>query len=249
MNVKNIKGRTEINSGQFLGYALWKHSDGFHLRWTTKGSKTHNFQGKIIFEDRFMITKRVRLETEIDTREKNTIGWDTTLQGQVDGFDFRTPGNFTVDLKIKKKKIKPKNIFLGPNLTQPESNPFTIIQKIAEIKVEPSKKREPKDYHIISEEPVYKPTPELEPEPIYEPTPEPEPEPVYEPAPEPEPEPVYEPAPEPAPEPEPEPIYEPTPEPEPDPGDEPDPEPEPETEAAAEPDQQTRPYFFQQTFS
>ncbi|MBA7585428.1 hypothetical protein ES708_27407 [subsurface metagenome] len=93
MNVKNIKGSTEINSGQFLGYALWKQSDGFHLRWTTKGSKTHNFQGKIICEEKVMITKRVRSETEIDTREKNTIGWDTTLQGQVDGFDFRTPFN------------------------------------------------------------------------------------------------------------------------------------------------------------
>ncbi|GAH75844.1 unnamed protein product, partial [marine sediment metagenome] len=142
MNVKNIKGRTEYNSGQFLGYVLWKQSDGFHLRWTTKASKTKiSFQGKIICEDKVMITKRVRPETEIDTREKNTIRWDTTLQGQEDGFGFRTPGNFTVDLKIKKKKIKTKNIFLGPNLTQPESNPFTIIQKIAERKLEVDTKK------------------------------------------------------------------------------------------------------------
>ncbi|GAI77241.1 unnamed protein product, partial [marine sediment metagenome] len=66
MNVKNIKGRTEYNSGKFLGYVLWKHSDGFHLRWTTKGSKTQNFQGKIIFEDKFMISKRIIPETKID---------------------------------------------------------------------------------------------------------------------------------------------------------------------------------------
>ena len=212
MNVKNIKGRTEYNSGQFLGYILWKQSDGFHLRWTMKGSKSNSFQGKIICEDKVMITKRVRHET---TREKNTIGWDTILQGQEDGFDFRTPGNFTVDLKINNKKVKPKNIFLGPNLTQPESNPFTIVQKIAEIKVAPSKKKKPKDFHIISEEPAYEPTPKPEPkpEPVYKPTPEPEPEPVYKPTPEPEAEPVYEPTPEPKPvyEPTTEPVYEPTP--------------------------------------
>ncbi len=248
MNVKNIKGRTEYNSGQFVGYVLWKQSDGFHLRWTTKGSKPQNFQGKIICEDKVMITKRVRPKTKVDTREKNTIGWDAILEGQEDGFDFRTPGNFTVDLRIKKKKIKTKNIFLGPNLTQPESNPFTIIQKIAERKLEVDTKKvkkEPKKKveKVIKEtkpepepEPVYEPTPEPEPEPVYEPTPEPEPEPVYEPTPEPEPEPVYEPTPEPepepvyepTPEPEPEPVYEPTPEPEPEPVYEPTPEPEPE---------------------
>jgi hypothetical protein len=202
MNVKNIKGRTAFNSGKFLGYVLWKHSDGFHLRWTTKGSKTHNFQGKIICEEKVMITKRVRSETEIDTREKNTIGWDTTLQGQVDGFDFRTPGNFTVDLKIKKKKIKTKNIFLGPNLTQPENNPFTIIQKIAERKLEVDTKKVKKEIKELKPEPVYEPIPKPELEPVYEPTPKPEPEPVYEPTPEPEP--VYEPTPEPKLEPEPE---------------------------------------------
>ena len=163
MNVKNIKGRTAFNSGQFLGYVLWKHSDGYHLRWSRKGSKTHNFQGKIIFDEKFIITKRVRFDTEIDTRVKNTIGWNAILQSHVDGFDFRTPGNFTVDLKIKEKKIKTKKILLGPNLTRPESNPFTIIQKIAEMKSEPAYEPTPK--------------PESESERIYEPTSEPEPEP------------------------------------------------------------------------
>ena len=39
MNVKEIKGHINFSSGQFLGYVLWKQSDGFHLRWTTKGKK------------------------------------------------------------------------------------------------------------------------------------------------------------------------------------------------------------------
>jgi len=29
MNVKEIKGRTDISVGKFLGYALWKQSNGF----------------------------------------------------------------------------------------------------------------------------------------------------------------------------------------------------------------------------
>lgn len=144
MREKNLKGRTEFNTVRFLGYVLWKQSDGFHFRWTTKGSKSNNFQGKIIYEDKFMITKRAKRNTEIDISEENSVGWDTTLRGKVDGFNFRTPGNFTVILNIKNKKIKPKKIYLGPNLTQPDSNPFTIVQRIDEIEEDPNKKSTPK---------------------------------------------------------------------------------------------------------
>ena len=64
MNVKEIKGRTEFSSGKFLGYVLWKQSDGFHLRWTTKGKKEHDFQGKIICHTKVLITKRLKPESK-----------------------------------------------------------------------------------------------------------------------------------------------------------------------------------------
>ena len=47
MKVNNLKGRPNFSSGQFLGYVLWKQTDGFHLRWTTKGDKKKKpFRGK-----------------------------------------------------------------------------------------------------------------------------------------------------------------------------------------------------------
>ena len=207
MNVKEIKGRVDFSSGQFLGYVLWRQSDGFHLRWTTKGKKENHFQGKIVCEKKVMITQIVKSESKdkIKKRESKTIEWDTTVKNDIDGLNFLTPGSFELELLIDKKKIKPKSIFLGPQMIQPESNPFTITQKTPDKKYildEPVVKKRAKP------EPVYEPTPEPELEPIHEPTsePEPEPEPIHEPIPEPEP--VYEPTPEP------EPVYEPTPEPE-----------------------------------
>ncbi len=152
MNVKNIIGRTTYNSGQFLGYILWKHTDGYHVRWSRKGDKSYNFQGKIICEEKYIITKKVRYDTEINTEVKNTMGWNTILQSHVDGFDFRTPGNFTVELKIKDKKIKKKKILLGPSLKKPKKNPFAIIQKIGKMK----------DKLISMPEPESEPTPKPE---------------------------------------------------------------------------------------
>ena len=57
MNVRELKGRPKFESDQFLGYILWKQSDGFHLRWTTKKAKTHNFQGKLIYQNKLRITR------------------------------------------------------------------------------------------------------------------------------------------------------------------------------------------------
>ena len=178
MNVINIKGRPKFTSGQFLGYVLWKQSDGFHLRWTTEGNKASNFQGKVTSQTKLKIVKRVRLENEdnINATEKNTIEWNTKVKNQIDGVDFLTPGDFTVELRINKKKINPKNIFLGAQMIQPEKNPFTITQITVKKKIERKKRKESIYEPTPEPEPVYEPTPELEPEPIYEPTPEPEPE-------------------------------------------------------------------------
>ncbi|MFX0143337.1 MAG: hypothetical protein ACFE9C_04610, partial [Candidatus Hodarchaeota archaeon] len=261
MNVRDLKGRPKFESDQFLGFILWNQSDGFHLRWSIKKAKTHNFQGKLVYQTKLRITRVVNTKTHLkiyETEEK-MIQWNSPKEGKLNGIDFVTPGNFTLELRIDNKKIKPKKIFLGFEMKNPESNPFNIIQvteeKILDNEVKrklakkikgPLKEIEPKAIYEFLSEPIYEPRPEpepeFEPEPMYEPKPEPEPElepePIYEPEPEPEPEfepkPIYEPEPEPEPELEPEPIYEPEPESEPElepePIYEPDPEPEPEPE-------------------
>ncbi|MFX1458061.1 MAG: hypothetical protein ACFFBT_01225, partial [Promethearchaeota archaeon] len=231
MNVKNLIGRPTFKSGDFLGYVLWKHSDGFHLKWSAKGKKTYNFQGKITSEAK--LAKKVRLITgdRIEKVEKNTIEWNSKVEDE-DEVRFLTPGSFTVELKINKKKIKAKNIFLGPQMIQPDGNPFKVIQETSEelkergIKL-PIRVTEPEPVYTSEPEPIYEPEPE--PEPTYEPEPElkpvyaPEPEPTYEPESElepvyaPEPEPIYEPESELEPTYEPEselePVYAPEPEP------------------------------------
>jgi hypothetical protein len=252
MDVKNIKGRPTFNSDQFLGYFLWKQSDGFHLRWTTKKKKAHNFQGKIICQDKVKIIRRVLNENlyKINEVDRNTIEWNTILQENIDGLDFMTPGNFTLELRVDKKKVKPKNIFIGPQMIHPKQNPFTITKAIAEEELEEGiKKSTPVPKYEPIPEPEYEPA---MPEPEYEPPSEPEyepamPKPEYEPPSEPEYEPPSEPEYEPAiPEPEyepamPEPEYEPAmPEPEYEPAI-PEPEyepamPEPEYEPPSEPE-------------
>ncbi|MFX0175793.1 MAG: hypothetical protein ACFE85_06160, partial [Candidatus Hodarchaeota archaeon] len=208
MDVKDIKGRPQIDSIKSTGYILWKHMDGFHLHWTAKGKKTVKFQGEVRCESRRMIMKRegINIGDRIDELENNIIEWESSIQNQIGGFVFLTPGGFELELKINKKKVKPKNIFIGFKMIHPKSNPFKITKELAE---EPVYEPKPEPVYEPKPEPVYEP----EPEPIYEP----EPEPIYEPEPEPvhelEPEPVYEPEPEPIYEPEPEPVYEPEPEP------------------------------------
>ncbi|MHA2268566.1 MAG: hypothetical protein ACXAB8_12275 [Promethearchaeota archaeon] len=145
MNVKDIKGRLKIDSGQFSGYALWKQSNGFILRWTAKGKKAYRFQGKILCEKKLKITRKVRLRgvDRIDEIENNIIEWQTTLQNRVVGLNFLTPGDLTIELRINKKKVKPKMIFLGPEMVHPKKNPFTIIHVIDEDELQTIPKIEP----------------------------------------------------------------------------------------------------------
>jgi len=233
MNVKNIKGSLKLDSGQFLGYVLWKQSDGFHLRWTTKGKKVYTFQGKIVCQEKLKIYRKVRLkpEDEINEVENNVIEWQTTSQNKVVGLNFLTPGNFTLELRINSKKIKPKKIFLGPKMIHPKKNPFTLIHVIDEDELQTIQKPKAKTKYEPTPEPTPEPEPELEP--FHEPIAEPEPESIHEPIAEPEPESIHEPIAEP--EPELEPFHEPIAEPEPESIHEPIPEPEPELEPFHEP--------------
>jgi len=195
MNVKEIKGSADFEGKDILGYILWKQSDGFHLRWTTSEKKAVKFQGKITYTDKFRIINKIELneEEKISKTGKNSVEWFSELKKATEGLDFLTPSDFTIELKINKKRTKPINIFLGSKMMHPENNPFDVIQII-------------KKY--TTQEPEYEPKPEATPEPVYETEPETTSEPEYEPEPEVTPEPVYEPEPEATPEP----VYEPEPE-------------------------------------
>ena len=132
MNVKNIVGRTQFSAGEFLGYVLWKQSDGVHLSWTSKGKKTATFQGKITTQSKIRLVKVIKPESADDINQSgnNIIEWNVDTQGQIEGFVFLTPEDFTIELKVNKKKIKPKTIFIGPQMLNPEKNPFTITQQV-----------------------------------------------------------------------------------------------------------------------
>lgn len=147
MNVKELLGRPDFTTGKFSGYVLWKQSDGFHLRWVKKGKKKRTFQGKITCSDKVKITRVKRKENayKINETQKNTIEWNTMLEEDVDGFDFLTPGDFEIELRVENKKIKSKTIFLGSNMKQADNNPFHILQPSGELILgDEIKKDEPK---------------------------------------------------------------------------------------------------------
>ena len=147
MNVKELLGRPDFTPGKFSGYVLWKQSDGFHLRWAKKGKKKQTFQGKISCSDKVKIIRVKRKDNvyKINETQKNTMEWSTILEEGVDGFDFLTPGDFEVELRVEKKKIKSKTIFLGSDMKQADNNPFKILQPPGELILgDEIKKDEPK---------------------------------------------------------------------------------------------------------
>ncbi|MFX1323870.1 MAG: hypothetical protein ACFE8N_02865 [Promethearchaeota archaeon] len=212
MNVNNIKGRPKFSVGQILGYIIWRQTDGFHLRWLIEGKKPHKFTGKIVFQNKLNITKIVKPASKVKIYQlkNDVIQWETIEKDKINGLDFISSGTFTLELKIDKKLVKPKMIFLGPGMLNPEDNPFTIEQLTSEEALLFDKKEYERDIKEKLKDKPKGPLIEIEPEPIYnlvsrmqpifesipEPTPKPEPEPkpVYEsiPKPEPEPKPVYE---------------------------------------------------------
>ena len=142
MNVKKLVGRTQFSAGEFLGYVLWKQSDGVHLSWTSKGKKKVTFQGTITTQSKIRLVKVIRLESadHINESGNNTIEWNVDTGGQIEGFVFLTPEDFTIELKVNKKKIKAKTIFIGPQMVNPEKNPFTITQQAATLNISDAQK-------------------------------------------------------------------------------------------------------------
>ncbi|MFX1391898.1 MAG: hypothetical protein ACFE9Z_17675, partial [Promethearchaeota archaeon] len=161
MHVRDIKGRPKFELGELSGYFLWKQTDGFHLRWTTKKAKALNFQGLIDHSSKLKVTRitNPRLNFKIYKTGTNSFQWNSEGEKKINGIDFFTSGNLSFELRINNKKIKPKAIFIGSSMTNPKSNPFNIIQI--------SEEETTKKLKIKFEK--YKPTfQEINPEPLYE---------------------------------------------------------------------------------
>ena len=106
MNVKDLIGRPKFDSGQFLGYILWKQSDGFHLKWSKKGGKEYHFQGKIISETRIAQKLRIGTTDRFSESENRTTEWNTKIDEKMDDNCYLTEvDNFLKAVESKDQSI------------------------------------------------------------------------------------------------------------------------------------------------
>jgi hypothetical protein len=170
MNVKELKGKPSINLKKFSGYLLWKKSNGFHIRWMTKKGKKDTFQGILTYQDKIMITEKINIQSEdkLSKKEGKTLKWEVKGQDQLVGFTFLTPRSFTLELKVNNKNLKPNKIFIGPNMLNPEDNPFMVDRPIRKIVPKPVLSSIPES------KPIFESSVELESEPLDDTAPVPE---------------------------------------------------------------------------
>lgn len=122
------EGKPEI-SPKVRGYFLWHNSDGWHIRWTTRG-KRHRFSGKITCDGRFVNFQAISKEKPDFVKQTNAavIEFDTDTEGGIDGIDFRvTPATNSVffNLLMDGKAVKDE-VNIGKIRKHPDSMPFTL---------------------------------------------------------------------------------------------------------------------------
>lgn len=138
------RGRPAFTAGQAKGYFIWNDDHGWHVRWTTKGSK-HVFSGTITCDQAFQHFEAVSQGRKDFIKKVNydTIRFDTVAKGGVDGIDFRlSPSTRTVrfDLTIDGRKALPEEVRIGRGKSHPESVPFTIERQPKAMKHAPQKR-------------------------------------------------------------------------------------------------------------
>jgi hypothetical protein len=125
----NAWGRPDFEKGDVVKVALWRDDDGWHIRWTTAGHK-HRFSGWIgAREGEFTAIRAVRVErgdwARVSPNDKRLV-FDTTTDGGVDGFDFRSDGKqFTFKVEVDGED-RPERVFIGKNERNPKGIPFTL---------------------------------------------------------------------------------------------------------------------------
>ena len=128
MNISHFKGKPTFKPKMTVGYFIWYNEDGFHIRMTTKG-KTTEFIGKISSNDEILDLYPFSLEEEDEIKlgpKKKAIHFKMITHTHIDGIDFKAKGMVTFDLNIGLKQAPLKNIFIGKENKNPDSNPFSI---------------------------------------------------------------------------------------------------------------------------
>lgn len=126
------EGRPDFAPGEARGYFIWNDSNGWHLRWTTKGER-HLFAGTITCDGLMLDVKAVSREKSdfVKQTSDNTIRFDAKAAGDMDGVDFRlSPSTQSVsfDLRMDGQRVPPNGIRIGHGRHHPESVPFKITR-------------------------------------------------------------------------------------------------------------------------
>ena len=127
MQLKEIQGAPTFKPGKTIGYFFWQVKNSFYLEWTTTGF-LHSFRGEIRSTKPIKIVELIRLESndEVTQPNANFIRWEAQCQKDIDGIQFETEGQLTLDLIIDNIKIGLNRIYCGMAMQHPPSNPFII---------------------------------------------------------------------------------------------------------------------------
>jgi hypothetical protein len=131
---KYWEGRPDFTVGEATGYFIWQDTEGWHIRWTTKGKK-HLFSGTITCDENFVHFKAIsRDKTDyIKQVSSQVIRFDAKATGGADGIDFRLSPSTTVvefDLRTDGSPAPLESIRIGRGKHRPESMPLRILRKI-----------------------------------------------------------------------------------------------------------------------
>ncbi len=132
------RGRPAFTAGQAKGYFIWNDSNGWHVRWTTKGRK-HVFSGTITCDGAFLHAKAVSKDRKdfIKKTAADTIRFDAVAHGGMDGVDFRlspSTRTLTFDLTVDGHRASPQEVRIGRHKKRPASVPFTIQRESRALK-------------------------------------------------------------------------------------------------------------------
>ena len=128
----------DTQAGAVERYAVWRDGQGWHVRTTTKELE-HHFRSHIAVAggklEKVKGYKRERRGPQKDLfvvgPEDQTINFDFSTKGGIDGVDFRVKGkgatlSFVLEVGGKDPKFMPERIFVGKAGAHPATTPFAL---------------------------------------------------------------------------------------------------------------------------
>ena len=126
---QDFQGKPHFKPGKVLGVFVWHDEGGQHVRFTSKGKKAKHFTGEICAAT---ITKADGVELEDNDSvaigpEGHCVKFDLTVDGAVDGIDFRADGDeVTYDIKLHDKPVAASLVHIGKHSLHPKKHPFVL---------------------------------------------------------------------------------------------------------------------------